>query len=113
MAIVSAVTLKYAKSFYDAKFQELEGYENQLARHLQTLEGLKNRIDEAWDSDTAKKYIKDITLQIIAVRNAQNDVAELKNQYQQWTKELNSQSNIVDNLEGSISSILSGISEKK
>lgn len=58
----------YTKSQYLAKIDALEGYKEQLNRHLAVLEGYRDQIYDFWNDDKAKQVYNTLNKAIRNVR---------------------------------------------
>lgn len=67
---VTDVVLKYDEKTYRTQIGEVEAYNPKFTDHLTKLDGLKSRLQSAWDDDNTKEYIKSIDKERAAVNNA-------------------------------------------
>lgn len=108
---MSDLVLKYSANEYETKINTLEGYSKSLEMHLERLENLKGRIGEFWKDEQAAIYVEVITLQIIAVRQAMDDVTELKMMYQNLSGELGGAEIKVKSLVDAAKAVLGGMGD--
>lgn len=89
--ILTSGMLKYTKSVYEDKITELEGYNNRLNQHLQTLESLKSQIPGFWGASAGAKTVQALALTIEEVRSASERTANLRQIYRNTVEELDKQ----------------------
>lgn len=82
------IILNYSGEHYEKKITMLENYANQLEKHLNTLEGLKDQVNDFWEDDDAAAYLKNLTKQIISVRTAQEMVNNVRTAYTEAQSEI-------------------------
>lgn len=93
-----SVILKYSASVYQSKITQFESLNSQLESHLETLEGLKNQIPNFWESDQTGKFIESISKAIVKVRQASDNVTNLRRVYQEIMDEQTRMSTAVDDV---------------
>ena len=101
--------LRYSQAHYQKKITALEGLAKQLEQHLNVLEGLRSRVGEFWEDESAQGYLKSLTVEIIAVRNAQNQVNSLKSTYEENMADLDKTKSIVDIDMKDVAKIIGGL----
>ena len=99
------ILIKYSKSVYQAKINQLNAYLTQLNAHLQTLETYRDQLGQFWADEDAREYSTTITTSIISVRQAANRVNELQLLYTGIVDQLTKSSTVVDTLLESAKSI--------
>lgn len=99
---MAEVILKYSASVYQAKLTKFDSLNDQLNAHLETLEGLRDRIQSYWKSDEATKYITSISRAIVRVKQASDNVAGLRRTYQETMDEMGRAGTAVDDIAGNI-----------
>lgn len=112
--MISGIIIKYQKSVYDAKINELKGYAQELDSHLQTLKTYRDEIRRFWDDNTAEKYITLINNQINQINVTRQSIDELSSLYDNLKQVLdNAQSTVSDKVDelGSLVASLTGLTE--
>lgn len=112
--MISGIVIKFHKSVYDAKINELKGYAQELDARLATLEGYKNEIPGFWGDATGEKYVRMINDQIKQIRATRQSIDDLSTLYDNLKQALdNAQSTVsnkVDEIAGIVGS-LTGLTE--
>ncbi|MCD7819601.1 MAG: hypothetical protein LUH07_11210 [Lachnospiraceae bacterium] len=95
---MAGYVIKYKASVYQSKINSLESCTSQLSSHLDTLESYKEQLTTFWDDEQAAKYVTQITDQILKVRHAMNEVADLKRVYQETIDKMSGGATVVDDI---------------
>ena len=106
--------LKYSKNVYQQKINTMESLASRLSAHLDRLETYKDELSSFWDDAQAAEYLKKITDQIIKVRNALNNVQNVKQIYQTTVDEMDKSNSVIDEIISDVGSAIgtvSGISD--
>ena len=106
--------LKYSKNVYQQKINTMESLASRLSAHLDRLETYKDELSSFWDDAQAAEYLKKITDQIIKVRNALNNLQNVKQIYQTTVDEMDKNNSVIDDIISDVGSAIgtvSGISD--
>lgn len=101
---MAELIMKYQASEYEDKVTDLESYAERLNDHLEKLEGYQKEIPEFWTGREAEHYEELLTKYILACRDANERVADLKLMYSNAMEDMEQQSEAVD-------SIISGLTD--
>lgn len=105
--------LNYSKTVYQQKINTLESLASRLSAHLDRLEAYKNELNSFWDDAQAEDYLRKITDQIIKVRNALNNVQNVKEIHQTTVEEVDKGIVAIDGILSDIGSaigVVNGVS---
>ena len=112
--MVSGIVIKFQKSIYDSKINELNGYATELDSRLATLEAYKSEIPGFWGDNTGEKYVQMIDKQIQQIRVTRQSIQDLSTLYDNLKQALdnaqNTVSDKVDELTGIVGA-LTGLTE--
>lgn len=106
------ITVKYAKSQYEAKIAELEGYNKQLNYHLDVLEAKKAEIAVFWTDDQGAKAQQRIASMITKVKRASKKIENLNTIYQKAVDSLEKQQSDNEIVLDTIENLLSGLPDE-
>ena len=107
------IILNYSGEHYEKKITMLENYASQLEKHLNTLEGLKDQVNDFWQDDDAAVYLKNLTKQIISVRTAQEMVNNVRTAYTEAQSEIKKTKSKVSIDVSEISNLLKIVDDSK
>ena len=102
--------LKYSKNVYQQKINTMESLASRLSAHLDRLEAYKDELSSFWDDAQAAEYLKKITDQIIKVRNALNNVQNVKQIYQTTVDEMDKNNSVIDDIISDVGSAIGTVS---
>ena len=107
--LAGGYVIKYAKSHYDKKISELQGYAAKLDSHLSTLQSYKSEIPGFWGDTTGEDYVKVIDSQIQQLTVARQRIDDLSNMYDAIKDAMDTAKNTVDEKVDEISAIIGGL----
>lgn len=83
-----AIIINYTKKDYLAKIAELEGYDQNLKTHLETLKGYKEQMFNFWDDPDAQKTGQALVLTIHQVERTMQQTEEMLTFYRSVVEKL-------------------------
>ena len=74
--------LKYDAKLYQAKINQLKGYYDQLAAHLETMNGLRQEMFTFWDDENARTTGEVLNIEMNSVKRTMEQVNDTMIFYQ-------------------------------
>lgn len=106
---MNEIVLKYNKSEYQSKINQLDALLTQLNSHLSNLQTYQTQLKEFWNDEEAAKYSSLLTTQIIAVKNAIENTTKLRNEFADIVSDVGQKQSIVNTILGDASGLLKAL----
>lgn len=104
-----SIVVKYTKSQYMTKINELEGYHAELQTHLTRMEELKEQIAQFWNDENGQAAAKALVHEIRQVKNSMDRTSDLLLFYKNCVDKLDSADIDVKSVIESALSLLQGL----
>ena len=101
--------LKYTKKHYQNKINQLEMHAETVRRHLDTLEGYEEEINQFWDDEQGLEYAKKISKAVQGCRNALDRIDGLKRIYSEAFGSLEKTDTLIDESLDTIGSVIDSL----